>query len=177
MKMTPWRWYNRTMLKLATLLDNPGEPLPETRYRDPARLAELGYNGLVLFGTTSISGVARPDSVGGGEMQRWVQQQIDHVRERIAAAQEAGLEVYMTIDALSLPSALVGRESEQMQCKGRSKSICPASDGALEAATSAVVDQIGQLAGIDGIVLRIGDSDAGRYPYLVGNDVYSPHCA
>ena len=62
----------KRMLKLATFLDNPGEPQPNTRYRDTRELKRLGYNGLVVYKTTGLSGVPRPDAVGTGEMRRGV---------------------------------------------------------------------------------------------------------
>ena len=54
------------MLKLATLIDNPGEPQAETRYRDPRHLKDLGYTGRVMYATTGLSGVDSPDSIGRG---------------------------------------------------------------------------------------------------------------
>mgnify|MGYP004166177951 CR=1 FL=1 len=50
------------MLKLATLIQNPGEPPVDSRYADPRELAELGYTGQVLYSTTALSGVASPDA-------------------------------------------------------------------------------------------------------------------
>ena len=66
------------MLKLATILDNPGEPTAKTRYRDPNLLKQLGYNGLVLYETTGLSGLTGADSVQSGELRRRIPKGYDH---------------------------------------------------------------------------------------------------
>src|SRR5690606_23371118 len=119
--------YNPCMLKLAMLLNNAGEPLPDTQYGDPKHLADLGYNGLVVWETTSLSGVDKPESAGAGEMRRWVEQQFDITRQRIERAQAAGLDVYLTYDALTLASQVVQREGDTLLCKNRGHTLCPAS--------------------------------------------------
>ena len=80
------------MLKLATLLQNPGEPEVSTQYKRPAVLKELGYNGLVLYSTTGLSGVSSPDEIPDRELARWVGQQIDEAARRVDEAVEAGLD-------------------------------------------------------------------------------------
>lgn len=165
------------MLKLATILDNPGEPLAETRYRDPAELRALGYNGLVLYETTGLSGVAAPDEVASAEMRQWVQQQLDAVRSRIGRTCDAGLDVYIVYDVISLPRDVVQRDVSALSCKNRPGTLCPASEAALARSASALDTLLIELPGVAGVVLRFGDNDAARIPYLVGNDIYSPHCA
>ncbi len=164
------------MLKLAMLLNNPGEPLPETRYGDPKQLAELGYNGLVVWETTSISGVGKPEDAGSGEMRRWVEQQFDIAKQRIEQATAAGLDVYLTYDALTLASPLVHQAGEALLCKNRGNSLCPGSDQTLELSTAALESLLETLPDVSGVILRFGDTDARRYPYLVGNDIFYPHC-
>ncbi len=164
------------MLKLATILDNPGEPSARTRYRDPKHLRDLGYTGLVLYETTGLSGLKGPHSVGSGEMRRWVGQQFDHVQKRVEEAMAAGLEVYLTYDVLSLACAVVDEHPSRYICKNRPGSICPASEAALDASVDALSHLLGMFPQTSGIVLRFGDNDAGRLPYLVGNDLYTPHC-
>ena len=57
------------MLKLATLINNPGEPEVDSRYNDPAALRDLGYNGLVIYQTTALSGVESADAIESGEIR------------------------------------------------------------------------------------------------------------
>ena len=164
------------MLILATILDNPGEPIAETRYRDPAELRRLGYNGLVLFETTALSGVERPDSVGTDEVRRWVAQHFETVCRRIDEVRAADLSVYLTYDVLSLSAELVEAQTDLLTCRNRPATLCPASDEALDRSVNALESLLRQLPDVEGIVLRFGDNDAARLPHLVGNDIYQPHC-
>ncbi len=165
------------MLKLATILDNPGEPLAETQYRDPALLRQLGYNGLVIYETTGLSGVESPESVRDSEIRRWIAQQFDQTRQRIEQAIAAGLDVYFFYDVLSLTRDTVSRDITAFTCKNRPNTLCPASEVALERSVAALRSLLQQWPMVRGVVLRMGDNDAARLPYLIGNDIYTPHCA
>lgn len=165
------------MLKLATILDNPGEPFAKSRYRDPQELRKLGYNGLVLYETTGLSGVDSPDAVSSSEMRRWVGQQFEIIRQRIEQALQAGLQVYIAYDALSLARDVVDRNVATLTCTKRPSTLCPASEATLERSGQALEALLQHYPGVHGVVLRFGDNDAARLPYLIGNDIYSPHCA
>ena len=54
--------------------------------------------------------------------------------------------------------------------------LCPASDKALELSLESLQSLLARWPEAAGVVLRFGDSDAARLPYLVGNDIYMPHC-
>jgi hypothetical protein len=164
------------MLKLATILDNPGEPTAKTRYRDPNLLKQLGYNGLVLYETTGLSGLVGPDSVESGELRRWITKGYDHVRAITEQANEAGLDVYLTYDVLSLARSIVDDSPGRFVCKNRPGTLCPASEDTLNKSVEALDHLMRTFGDAAGVVLRIGDNDAGRLPYLVGNDLYAPHC-
>ncbi|MDP6059759.1 MAG: hypothetical protein QGH33_12745 [Pirellulaceae bacterium] len=165
------------MLKLATILDNPGEPVAETRYRDPQELRRLGFTGLVLFETTALSGVEGPESVATGEVRRWIEQYFDLVRQRIEEARAAELKVYLAYDVLSLPVDLVEADPPAVSCQNGAMMLCPALTGALDRSVGALRALLGQLPEVHGVVLRFGDNDASRLPHLIGNDIYQPHCA
>ncbi|MCC6581762.1 MAG: hypothetical protein IT440_15120 [Phycisphaeraceae bacterium] len=164
------------MLKLATILDNPGEPSAQTRYRDAAQLRRLGYTGLVLYETTALSGVDSPDAVGTGEMKRWVAQQFDRVRQRVEESHAAGLQVFISYDALSLAANTVSERPSQYVCRNRPGVLCPASDAVLDRSAASLKNLLSLLPPVDGVVLRFGDNDAARLPFLEGNDIYLPHC-
>ncbi len=168
------------MLKLATILDNPGEPLPDSRYRDPHELARLGYNGLVIFETTGLSGLGDGGAglTGDAEMRRWIDRQFQHVQDAIARGREAGLDVFIVYDTLSLAKSVVEQDkAKAMTCRGKATTICPASEEALTASVRGLEAMLSQWPQLAGAVLRFGDNDAARLPYLVGNDIYAPHCA
>ena len=48
------------MFTLATILDNPGEPPADTRYRDVNLLRQMGYDGVAIYGSTGL-----PLRIGG----------------------------------------------------------------------------------------------------------------
>ena len=165
------------MLKLATILDNPGEPLADTRYRDPNELKRLGYNGIVLYETTGLSGVASPDVVADEEMRQWVEQQFHRVSQTLQRARDRGLDVLISYDVLSLARGIVEQQSKTLCCKGQPGTLCPASDSALNACREALAALIERFGDITGIVLRFGDNAAAQLPHLIGNDIYQPHCS
>ena len=164
------------MLKLATILNNPGEPKVESRYNDPRQLKELGYNGLVIYSTTGLSGVASAEAIADSEVRYFVEQQIEEVRSKVADAREAGLDVYITYDVLSLVREQVEANVLQVSCKNRPEMLCPGAEVALDYSASALKSLLQQIGDVQGVVLRFGDNDAARLPHLVGNDIYQPHC-
>jgi hypothetical protein len=164
------------MLKLATLLQNPGEPSVSTQYKNPAVLKELGYNGLVLYNTVGLSGVSSPEEIADRELSRWVAQQLDDTARRVDEAVAAGLDVYLSYDMLVLPRDYVQNHADELCCRGSTETLCPASKLAMQRSMAAMEALIQRLPKIAGIVLRLGDTDARRLPYLSGNDLYTPHC-
>ncbi|MFA9479077.1 hypothetical protein ACERK3_12365 [Phycisphaerales bacterium AB-hyl4] len=164
------------MLKLATILDNPGEPPVHTRYRDPRELKSLGYTGVVIYESTALSGVESAEVVTSGEMRRWTINQMDHIARAIDDAHAAGLKVYLFYDVLVLPADVVNRNLIALTCKNRPTTLCPASEQAIELSTAALQSTLARWPRVEGVVLRFGDTDARRLPHLVGNEIYSPHC-
>jgi len=164
------------MLKLATLIQNPGEPEVQTRYQDPAQLKALGYNGLVIYESTALSGVQNVEAIVPGELRRWVGSHVDHITRTADAARKAGLSVYLFYDVLALPTDVVERNAAGLCCKGRPQTLCPASEQAIELSVKALESLLTRWPDTQGVVLRFGDTDAQRLPHLVGNDLYSPHC-
>ncbi len=164
------------MLKLATTIHNPGEPAIDSRYRDPAVLVELGFNGKVLYESTALSGIEGPESLADPEMRRFVQGTMNDIARQVDAAYRAGLGVYLSYDMLVLPSDTVSRNITALTCGNRPTVLCPASELALELSVRALGALLDRYPSAAGIVLRFGDTDAGRLPYLLGNDIYAPHC-
>ena len=162
------------MLTLATILDNPGEPPAETRYRDPNELRRLGYDGLVIYSTTGLSGLLGADTISNADIRRWVADQFDYIEQAISRARQAGLKVWLFFDAPTLARELVGNA---MTCTRNDQVLCPASDELLDMSGQSLDALLARLTDIEGVVLRLGESDAHRLPYLIGNDIYSPHCA
>lgn len=164
------------MLKLATLIENPGEPAVQSRYHDFDELRTLGYNALAIYETTGISGLENAEVISSTELKRWVQNHFDRVDRTIEQARAADLDVYLFYDALVLARDVVERDVNALTCRHRPNTLCPASDRAIELSLSALESILLRWPGIAGVVYRFGDTDADRLPYLVGNDIYSPHC-
>ncbi|MEX0885710.1 MAG: hypothetical protein WD009_04645 [Phycisphaeraceae bacterium] len=164
------------MLKLATIIDNPGEPEVQTRYRDPQQLKQLGYTGIAVYESTALSGLETADVVASAELRRWVTAQIERVGRAIDDAHRAGLAVYFFYDALVLPTDLVERQAAALTCRHRPGVLCPASDHALDLSVQALRAMLERWPHAAGVVLRFGETDAARLPHLVGNDIYTPHC-
>jgi len=163
------------MLTFATILDNPGEQPHATRYRDPNHLHALGYSDLIVYETSGLSGLLGPDTLDTVELRSWVAHQYEKVQHTAQTAKQAGMGVWLTYDGLSLARELVG---SAMTCVNKQPPmICPASDELLEMTGQCLDALLHRIDGVDGIVLRLGDSDAAKVPYLHGNDVYAPHCA
>ena len=95
------------------------------------------------------------------------------VEQTLSEARGAGLTTWLTYDAPSLARELVGGA---MTCLKNPNVICPASGEALEMSGQCLEALVARFSDVDGIVLRLGDNDAHRLPYLLGNDIYSPHC-
>ncbi len=162
------------MLVLATILDNPGEPPAETRYRDLTELRKLGYTGLVAYQSSGLSGLMGPDCLENEEMRRWVGELYEQVEQLAGRASAAGLGLWLNYDAPALAQELVGGG---MSCVRQPHCLCPASDEMLHRSGRCLEDLLARIDGVEGVVLRLGDTDAHRLDYLVGNDLYAPHCA
>lgn len=165
------------MLKLATLIENPGEPRLESQYQDPAVLQRLGYNAKIIYGTTALSGIESTQVIVDPELRRWTDQITERVSGEITQATDAGLGVYLFYDALVLPKALVARNTRNVTCRQREDVLCPGSREGWDLSIRGCEAMLRRHPEASGIVLRVGDSDAPRLPHLMGNDIYTPHCS
>jgi hypothetical protein len=163
------------MLTLAMILDNPGEQPHSTRYRDPRELKALGYSDLIVYPTTALSGLLGPDTLTAPDLRRWVGEQYDAVQKIVAEARAAGMGAWLMFDAPSLAGELVG--SAMLCINQQPRMLCPASDELLDMTGQCLDALLARIEGVEGIVLRLGDSDAPKIPYLTGNDIYAPHCS
>lgn len=164
------------MLKLATLIQNPGEPAVDSRYQDPEQLKALGYTGVVLYETVGLSGVMGPDDTHDPELQRWLTELQDAVGRSIHKATQAGLDVYLAYDLLVLPTDVAMQNPRAYTCDSKPGVICPAQSKVHERSTAALQHGLKRWPEVAGVVVRFGDNDAERMPHLTGNDIYLPRC-
>src|SRR5690606_3850567 len=139
-------------------------------------LRALGYNGLVVYETTALSGVIDPHRAADREVRDWIAQHLERVDRTVRDALSAGLGVYLFCDVLVLLRELVADGGETLTCRNRSGNLCPADDQTLELCVQGIDALLRRWPDLTGIVLRFGDTDADRLPHLVGNDLYTPHC-
>ena len=160
------------MRSFAMILDNPGEQPHHTRYRDPKELRELGYTDLIIYPTTGLSGLLGPDTLTSPDVRRWVADQYDAVQATITGAQIAGLKCWVVYDAPALATELVG--SAMTLAPEQPLVLNPGSDELLDMCGQCLQALLSRIEGIDGVVLRLGDSDAHKVGYLLGHDIYQP---
>ncbi|MEM1212037.1 MAG: hypothetical protein AAGI68_07030 [Planctomycetota bacterium] len=128
----------------------------------------------MLYQTAALSGIASPDDVADPELRRWVEHILEKVQRQAEAARAAGLAVYVSYDVIVLPRDVVTRHESAVVSRHRADVLDPMRPKALELSAAALESLLGRLPGVEGVVLRFGDTDAARLPYLMGNDIYSP---
>jgi hypothetical protein len=98
--------------------DNPGEKPFETKYRSPAFLKALGYNGQVMktFPQAALTYDAfDPEIVPKGSPERaWAEEHGKIVDKQIAAAKAAGMPIYNFTDVLVVPEKLLVKYGNEM---------------------------------------------------------------
>lgn len=160
---------NRFLLDLVH--HNPGEPPFESRYTDPAFLARLGYNGMVLKHLNACAPLG--NFPANGEEARWLEAaQAERDRE-IAAAKAAGIAVYYHIDLFVLPKAVIeARRADICDARGRVDITRPA---ALELHRELFAAMAARYPDVDGFVIRVGETYLYDTPHHGGNTAVPLH--
>ncbi len=147
---------------------NPGEPLYESRYNDPAILKEMGFNGKVyfLFDSPQLAidwDVVDPDILpAGSDVEKWVEQKAARLHREYARCKEAGVDVYALSDLILFPKNLV--EKYQM-----GKTFGDPRDPQTEKYLRILLQQsFAQFPELDGLVVRIGETYLEDAPYHKG---------
>ena len=89
---------------------NPGEPPFQSRFLDPAHLADYGFNGQVFKHINCIVTFAELDVdvfPAGTPERAWLETITPGIEREIAAAKAEGLKVFYHIDLFVLPKRLV----------------------------------------------------------------------
>lgn len=147
---------------------NPSEERYETKFEDPALLAEMGYNGRVLqlFDSPTLAidwshydpGVFPPGSPG----RRWVEEKAALIDRKLAANKAAGIASYAMGDLVLLPKSLVEKHGAQ-DTFGDPRN--PQTQEFLRAMIDGVFDRFPDF---DGIIVRIGETYLHDAPYHAG---------
>ena len=161
---------------LATNVRNPAEPTPAGGEVSPAEMAGMGYGGVVLFETIALLGLTDPDAAPDAETRRWAEHLGAEVDAKVADAEAAGLGVWLCVDAPALPVWRVRARPDRFTCRRRADVLCPAREATTAACVAAGMEVLDRWPSAEGLVLRLGDSDVGKIPHLLGSDAYAPRC-
>ena len=148
---------------------NPGEAELESAFLDPAHLAAYGYNGQVL---KHINCAALFDCYGifpcGSEERAWVERLRTKIDAEIHSAKTAGLGVYYHIDLFVLPKRLVELLESDI-CDPATGRISLERPKTLEVHRALFDEICSRFPGVDGLIVRVGETYLFDTPHHVGN--------
>ncbi len=154
--------------------NNPGEPLTETAFNDPAYLKQKGYNGQVMNDFTFAHAAITFDKLNpqifpqGSKERAWVMAAADRVRKNIKAAHAAGIKVYYFTDLIVLPKKLVELYHDDI-CDANGK-ISFARPKTIEIHKLMLDELFKTFPDLDGLVIRTGETYLNNVPYHTGNN-------
>ena len=154
--------------------NNPGEPLTQSDYNDPAYLKAQGYTGQVINDFTFAHAAITFDSLNpnifpiGSKERAWVMQAAEKVRANIKRAHAAGEKAYYFTDIIVLPKKLVEIYHDEI-CdeKGRISFERPKT---IEIHRIMFKELFDTFPDLDGLVIRTGETYLNNVPYHTGNN-------
>ncbi|MEI6196846.1 MAG: hypothetical protein WCS42_21225 [Verrucomicrobiota bacterium] len=150
---------------------NPAEPPVQTRFLDPAHLADYGFNGQVFkhincVVTFAASGV---DCFPGGSVERaWLDQFTPGIEREIAAAKAQGLKVFYHVDLFVLPKRLVEHFRSEI-CDPETGRILLDRPKTLELHRVLFDELVARFPQVDGYIIRVGETYLFDTPHHIGN--------
>ncbi|MFZ0035580.1 MAG: hypothetical protein WAK60_11420 [Sedimentisphaerales bacterium] len=147
---------------------NPGEPLYESRYNNPAVIKEMGFNGKVYFLFDSPQLAVDWDPVdpdilpAGSEAEKWVTRKAERLHREYKRCQQAGIQVYAMSDLILFPKRLIEKFAME-KTFGDPKD--PKTQKYLRLLLDLMFEQFPEL---DGLVVRIGETYLHDAPYHSG---------
>ncbi|GLY69683.1 hypothetical protein [Amycolatopsis taiwanensis] len=164
--------------RLPFLLDmvhnNPGEPSFSSRFNDPATLAAYGYDGQVINEFKPPQTAITFDSFdprifpAGSPGRAWVEAAAQSIDAHIARAHAAGIAAYIFTDIIVLPKRLVELYGDQiLDDKGNISFDRPLTQ---EIHRVMLREVFARFPGLDGIVVRTGETYLQNVPFHTGNN-------
>ncbi|MDJ1132952.1 hypothetical protein [Streptomyces iconiensis] len=164
--------------RLPFLLDmvhaNPGEPMTESRYNDPRVLASYDYDGQVInefrppHTALTFESVDERIFPAGSEGRAWVEDNALRVEAHIRRAHAAGIACYFFTDIIVLPKRLVELYGEEiLDTEGRISLHRPRT---VEIHRLMLRELFRRFPGIDGLVIRTGETYLQNVPFHTGNN-------
>ncbi len=148
---------------------NPGEPLYDTVYTDPAVIKEMGYNGKAYFLFESPTLAITWDSVDkdifpvGSEGRAWVEKKAAVCRQQHRACRAAGLDIYAMSDLVLFPKSLIEKYKIQ-DTYGN-----PQDPQTIKFLKAQIDETFTQFPDLDGLLIRIGETYLHDAPYHAGS--------
>jgi len=139
--------------------NNPGEPLQASAFRDPNKLAGMGYNGQVIMAEAdaceTFDAVAPGILPAGSEERMWIEQHAQRLEGLAQNAHAAGIKAYAWMQFVVLPKKLVAKFKDEIcDYKGRIDLGRPMTQTILRAQVAELFDRCPSL---DGLVVRTGE--------------------
>ncbi|MCX4551654.1 hypothetical protein [Streptomyces sp. NBC_01500] len=164
--------------RLPFLLDmvqaNPGEPMTESRYTDPRTLAAYDYDGQVINEFrpphTGVTFDTVDDRIfpAGSDARAWVEENARGIDAHISRAHAAGIDSYFFTDIIVLPERLVELYGDEvLDDQGRISLHRPRT---LEIHRLMLREVFARFPGIDGLVIRTGETYLQNVPFHTGNN-------
>ncbi|WP_344525079.1 hypothetical protein [Streptomyces albiaxialis] len=168
----------RSGRRLPFLLDmvhaNPGEPMTDSRYNDPRVLASYDYDGQVInefrppHTALAFETVDKRIFPAGSEGRAWVEDNARRVDAHITKAHAAGIACYFFTDIIVLPKRLVELYGDEV--------LDPKGDITLHKPRTQEIHRLmlrelfARFPGIDGLVIRTGETYLQNVPFHTGNN-------
>ena len=153
---------------------NPGEALTESVFNDPKFLKSNGYTGQVMNDFTFAHAAITFDKLSpnifpvGSASRKWVLDAAEKVRQHIKEAHSAGIKVYYFTDIIVLPKQLVSLYRDEI-CDENGK-ISFERPKTLEIHKLMLEELFETFPGLDGLVIRTGETYLNNVPYHTGNN-------
>ena len=156
-----------TRLVLDMCDGNPGEPPPDSAFRDPKRLADWGYTGQIV--NSEVEGIATFDTLAPGAIPKgsaeraWADNHTALINDQIHKAHAVGVKCYAWMQVLVLPKAVANEFKDQISnAQGRIDVHLPKTQELFRAQLQEIFQKLPDL---DGIVIRTGEIYLQSLPY------------
>lgn len=156
---------------------NPGEPLFQSVFTNPEKLASYGYSGKVLndfkFAHCAITYSSLNEQIFpiGSDARRWVDSTALYIEREIDAAHNAGIELLCFTDIMVLPRKMLEIYKDSL-CGADSK--IDFHKPFTQKVHRIMVDEIfRRFPNLDGLVIRTGETYLHNVPFHVGNSPVS----
>jgi hypothetical protein len=163
----------RFPLRLDMVHHNPGEPPVVSRFNNPEFLATNQYTGMVINDFVFVHAAITYDSFDpeifplGSKERLWVEEAAAQIDIKIQACRSAGIQCLFFIDIIVLPTRLKEKYHDEIcSSEGLIDMLKPRTQ---EIHRVMIREIFERFPGIDGLVIRTGETYLHNVPYHTGN--------